>query len=85
MSTTTAPVQTLSATAGAARRAIGACWMLGGILLPCGAGIAGAAATMTDGLGALFAGLALAGVGQLVVLVAVIATGVRLGVESAKR
>jgi hypothetical protein len=83
MTTTTAPTQRLSTTADAARRATLACWMLGAILLAGGGAIAGT--MLTESTGGLLAGLALLGVGQLVVLVAIVATGVRLGVEGARR
>lgn len=74
-----------SSRADTAKRAVMACWMLGGILLIGGAAIAGSMLGASGSAGGVATGLIVAGVGQLVVLVAIIATGVRLGVESVSR
>lgn len=72
-----------------AKDAINGCWIMGVVLLLAGGGIAGASLPSFDSVyadsgstGGLLFGMLLIGVGQIVVLVGVIATGVRLGVNS---
>lgn len=76
-----------------ARYSVRWCWIGGLGLLVVGAGIAWAALTSgtepavmeEGGAGGVLAGLAVSALGQILLLVAIIATGVRLGVDSASR
>lgn len=77
-----------------AKSAISGCWIVGIALLVTGAGFAAVslpgtgsglyADTDTGSTGGFLFGLALLGVGQIVVFVGIIATAVRLGVTAAR-
>jgi len=90
--TTSTPQVTSKSITRAARDITKACWAIGLALLLFGGIIAGASLPSLDPFsgdsgsqGGLLFRLATVGVGQLAVLVAIISTGVRLGVDSASR
>ncbi len=60
------------------------CWFVGiGLLLLGGFIIGGGLAEGASAIAYIWLGMAIAGAGQIVVLIAVIATGVRLGIQGA--